>query len=127
MIRNNGPVAVIDWKRFYEMRDDDLDRWIGTRKLLSNQEAVNTGLLLCKYFVFVAFFQSALFLISLFVIVWGQTISMIIVFSFVRIGRRAGCVKPSARSPPLSTKQHLVVRLEDIVRTSMAMSSRIGD
>ena len=118
---------MIDWKRFYETRDDDLDRWIGTRKLLSNQEAVSTGLLLCKYFVFDASFQGVLFLISLFVIIGDQVVSIITVSSFVRVGRGADCVEPSARSPPFSTKQHLVVRLEDIVRTSMAVPPRIGD
>ena len=74
---------MIDWKRFYETRDDDLDRWIGTRKLLSNQEAVCTGLLLCKYFAFDASFQGTLFLVSLFVRVGDQVVTITIVFSFV--------------------------------------------
>ena len=74
---------MIDWRRFYETRDEDLDRWIGTRKLLSNQEAVWTGLLLCEYSIFDAFFLDALFSIALFILRRDPAVSVIIVFSSV--------------------------------------------
>ena len=114
-VRSDGPTAVIDWERFYETRDEDLDRWIGTRKLLSNREAVQTGLLLCKYFAFLALLLSSKFSTSLFVGKWGSIISMIIIFSIVRIGRGVDCIQPGARSPPFSTWLHLVVCGEDVV------------
>ena len=106
---------MIDWRRFYETRDEDLDRWIGTRKLLSNQEAVGTGLLLCEYSIFDTFFLDTLFFISLLVMMGDPVISVIIIFSFIRIGRGADCVQPGARSPSLSTKQCLVVCVEGVM------------
>ena len=65
MNRRSGPTVVIDWDRFYSLRDEELDQKIGTRKLMSNQEAVQTGLLTCKYFILDPFFRSEKFLVSL--------------------------------------------------------------
>ena len=65
MIRANGPVAVVDWVRFYGIRDEELDRQLNGRKLLSNEEAVQTGLLLCKYFAFDSPLLATMFLFLL--------------------------------------------------------------
>ena len=85
MNRRSGPTVVIDWDRFYSLRDEELDQKIGTRKLMSNQEAVLTGLLACKYFTLDPFFRGAKFLISL---CKGEKYPIILVtnvFSFTRI------------------------------------------
>ena len=65
MNRRDGPAVVVDWDRFYSMRDEELDQKIGSCKLLSNQEAVQTGLLMCKYFVFDTLSEGMKSLVSL--------------------------------------------------------------
>ena len=85
MNRRNGPTVVIDWDRFYSLRDEELDQKIGTRKLMSNQEAVQTGLLTCKYFTLDSFFSGKMFLVSLCKREEYPIILVTIVFSFTRV------------------------------------------
>ena len=51
MIRSAAgvPQAVVDWKEFYRLRRHGVHGLIGSRKLLSNIEARDTGLLSCEY------------------------------------------------------------------------------
>ena len=52
------PTVEVDWKKFYAMRDEDLNRLVHGKRLLTNEEAVQTGLLRCKYLDFLIFLIS---------------------------------------------------------------------
>ena len=58
-MQNGIPVVEVDWLSFYAMQEEELDRLIRGKRLLTNDEAVCTGLLACKYLIFLRFFNSA--------------------------------------------------------------------
>ena len=115
MNRRDGPTVVVDWDRFYSMRDEELDQKIGNRKLLSNQEAVQTGLLMCKYLVFDAFFEGMKFFVSLRRRGGNPIVFITVISSPTRAGRRVGGVQPCARPWSHSARQSLVVHIENVV------------
>ena len=53
LIRCSGEmVVVIDWEKFYAIGEEEMDFAIQGHRLLTNKEAVLTGLLTCKYLHF---------------------------------------------------------------------------
>ena len=58
---NNGLYYVeVDWVAFYKLSDDLLDQMINGQRLMSDEEARDTGLLASKYTYFssfIAFFK----------------------------------------------------------------------
>ena len=85
-------MVEVDWMRFYAMHDDELNRLVHGKKLMTNEDAVRTGLLRCKYLYFLIF----LALVPVFVLfnyfADSLPISLInYIFSSAWTGSRVGC------------------------------------